>query len=131
MSTTGTYPSGIRDNHHRGSVADFLSQQLKPGADLDLVTAYFTVFAYDRLRAHLDHLGRIRLLFGEAAFIKDLGPEKADNAAYVLRDDGLALASGLNQRHLAQACADAAFELVTWLVLLPPEPPGAKTGDAR
>jgi len=33
--------SGIRDNHARGSVGDFLRQELKPGADLDLVTAYF------------------------------------------------------------------------------------------
>jgi phosphatidylserine/phosphatidylglycerophosphate/cardiolipin synthase-like enzyme len=105
VSTNGTFPSGIRDNHHRGSVADFLRQQLKPGADLDLVTAYFTVFAYDKLRTQLDNLGRIRLLFGEAAFIKELGAEQADNAAFVLRDDGLALSSGLNQRHLAQACA--------------------------
>lgn len=39
-------PSGIRDNHSRGSVGDFLRQELKAGADLDLVTAYFTIFAY-------------------------------------------------------------------------------------
>jgi len=85
-------------------VADFLRQQLKPGADLDLVTAYFTVFAYDKLRIHLDNLGRIRLLFGEAAFIKDLGPEKTDSAAYVLRDDGLALAGGLNNATWPKLC---------------------------
>lgn len=97
--------SNLRDNHHRGSVADFLRANLRAGADLDLVTAYFTVFAYDKLRAHLDDLGRIRLLFGEAAFIHNLDPEHKDGAAYVLRDDGLALASGLNQRHVAQACA--------------------------
>jgi SNF2 family DNA or RNA helicase len=97
--------SGIRDNHSRGSVGDFLRQQLKPGADLDLVTAYFTIFAYDKLRAELNHLGSIRLLFGEAAFIKALDPDKKDGAAYVLKDDGLTLANGLNQRHLAQACA--------------------------
>lgn len=97
--------SGIRDNHQRGSVGDFLRQQLKPGAELDLVTAYFTVYAYDRLRTELDALGRIRLLFGEAAFIKTLDPDKKDGAAYVLKDDGLALAGGLSQRHLARACA--------------------------
>ena len=97
--------SGIRDNHSRGSVGDFLRQQLKPGANLDLVTAYFTVFAYDKLRAELNQLGKIRLLFGEAAFIKNLDPELKDGAAYVLNDDGLTLANGLNQRHLAQACA--------------------------
>ncbi len=97
--------SNLRDNHRRGTVGDFLRSQLRAGADVDLVTAYFTVFAYDKLRTHLDHLGRIRLLFGEAAFLKNLDPEHKDGAAYVLRDDGLALASGLSQRHLAQACA--------------------------
>lgn len=97
--------SGIRDNHSRGSVGDFLREQLKPGSDLDLVTAYFTVFAYDKLRTELNQLGKIRLLFGEAAFIKNLDPELKNGAAYVLKDDGLALATGLNQRHLAQACA--------------------------
>ena len=100
-----TTTSGIRDNHSRGSVGDFLRGQLKAGADLDLVTAYFTVFAYDKLRTELNQLGKIRLLFGEAAFIKSIDPDKKDGAAYVLRDDGLALANGLNQRHLAQACA--------------------------
>lgn len=102
---TPGFPSGIRDNHQRGSVGDFLHAELRAGADLDIVTAYFTVFAHDKLRAHLDDLGRIRLLFGEAAFIKNVDPDHKDGAAYVLRDDGLALASGLNQRHIAQACA--------------------------
>jgi hypothetical protein len=51
--------SGIRDNHSRGSVGDFLREQLKPDADLDLVTAYFTVFAYDKLRTELNQLGKI------------------------------------------------------------------------
>ena len=98
--------SGIRDNTpQRGTVGDFLRSELKAGADLDIVTAYFTVFAHDKLQSHLDNLGRIRLLFGEAAFVKNLDPEHKDGAAYVLRDDGLALASGLNQRHIAQACA--------------------------
>lgn len=98
--------SGIRDNHTRGSVGEFLRHELREGADLDLVTAYFTVFAYDKLRTELNQLDRIRLLFGEAAFIKSVDPDKKDGAAYVLRDDGLALANGLNQRHLARACAE-------------------------
>ena len=102
----GAPHSGIRDNHSRGSVGDFLRRELKAGADLDLVTAYFTVFAYDKLRTELNHLGKIRLLFGEAAFIRQLDPELKQGAAYVLKDDGLTLANGLSQRHLARACAD-------------------------
>jgi meiotically up-regulated gene 157 (Mug157) protein len=86
--------TGIRDNTpQRGSVGDFLRAELKAGADLDIVTAYFTVFAHDKLKTHLDNLGRIRLLFGEAAFIKTIDPEHKNGAAYVLRDDDLALAS--------------------------------------
>ncbi len=98
--------TGIRDNCARGSVADFLRAQLKPGSDLDLVTAYFTVFAHDKLKPQLEALGRIRLLFGEAAFIKTLDPTNKQGATYVLKDDGLALSSGLGQRHIAHACAD-------------------------
>ena len=78
--------SGIRDNHSRGSVGDFLRQHLKAGADLDLVTAYFTIFAYDKLRTELNQLGKIRLLFGEAAFIKNIDPDLKQGAAYVLND---------------------------------------------
>jgi SNF2 family DNA or RNA helicase len=100
------FASGIRDNHGRGTVADFLRKHLVPGAHLDFVTAYFTVFAYDKLRAHLDDLGRIRMLFGEAAFIKSLDPAHTQPASAVLRDDGLALAAGLAQRQIARACAD-------------------------
>lgn len=57
--------SGIRDNHSRGTVGDFLRTELRAGADLDIATVDFTVFAHDKLKAQLDNLGRIRLLFGE------------------------------------------------------------------
>lgn len=103
MPPRTTLASGIIDNSpSRGSVGDFLREQLKPGADLDLVTAYFTVFAYDKLRAQLDPLGKIRLLFGEPAFIKAIDPDLKQGAAYVLEDDGLTLANGLNQRYSPQ-----------------------------
>lgn len=97
--------SGIRDNHARGTVADFLRAHLRPDAALDLVTAYFTVFAYERLRHHLDALGPIRLLFGEPAFIQTLDPEHTEGASFVLESEGLTLAAGLGQRNAALACA--------------------------
>ncbi|TVR49585.1 MAG: ATP-dependent helicase, partial [Puniceicoccaceae bacterium] len=103
-TTPSSNHHGLRDNHSRGTVGEFLRHHLKPGADLDFVTAYFTVFAFEKLRSELEALGRIRLLFGEAAFLQQLDPEKT-GAAYVLKDDGIVLSSGLNQRHLARACA--------------------------
>jgi hypothetical protein len=34
--------SGIRDNHKRGLVGDFLRKKIKPGSKLSFVSAYFT-----------------------------------------------------------------------------------------
>ena len=45
--------SGIRDNHHRGAVADFLKANIRSGSRLSVVSAYFTIYAYDALREHL------------------------------------------------------------------------------
>jgi len=41
---------GIRDNRERGSVADFLTANVTPGATLAVVSAYFTIYAYYALR---------------------------------------------------------------------------------
>jgi len=34
--------SGIRDNHRRGNVADFLKAKVQTGSRLSVVSAYFT-----------------------------------------------------------------------------------------
>jgi len=39
--------SGLRDNHTRGSVAEFLTEKIHDGSRLSVVSAYFTVYAYD------------------------------------------------------------------------------------
>ena len=44
---------GIKDNHHRGRVADFLSARITQGSRLSVVSAYFTIYAYDALREQL------------------------------------------------------------------------------
>lgn len=49
--------SGIRDNHTRGKVADFLKEKIVPGSALSIVSAYFTVHAYDALREALENAG--------------------------------------------------------------------------
>lgn len=36
--TPSGFKSGIRDNHHRGTVGDFLRGEQRPGADLGSVT---------------------------------------------------------------------------------------------
>lgn len=69
--------SGIRDNHKRGAIGDYLKEQIKLGADLSIVSAYFTIFAFEKLKDQLSNINGLRFLFGEPAFIKpsQLNPE--------------------------------------------------------
>jgi hypothetical protein len=65
--------SGIRDNHRRGNVADFLKSKLKTGSRHSVVSAYFTIYAYEALKDQLDNIEHLDFLFGEPRFITSLG----------------------------------------------------------
>ena len=65
---------GIRDNHSRGSVAEFLTLRMSEGSAVSVVSAYFTIHAYQALKANLDGIDRLKFLFGEPRFIASLGP---------------------------------------------------------
>ncbi len=50
MATNGSNNYGIRDNHSRGKVADFLIEKIADSSQLSVVSAYFTI--YDDHREH-------------------------------------------------------------------------------
>ncbi len=101
-----TTPSGIRDNHRRGAVADFLKAKIRSGSRLSVVSAYFTIYAYDALREHLDGIDHLDFLFGEPRFITSLDPEKTEKKAFILDGNGLQLANRLEQKRVARDCAE-------------------------
>ena len=78
MSPSG---SGLRDNHTRGSVADFLNDRIQPGSKLSVVSAYFTIYAYDALKGRLDGIDHLDCLFGEPTFMDRLDPRKTQLVA--------------------------------------------------
>ena len=86
--------SGIRDNHKRGAVADFLKAKIRSGSRLSVVSAYFTIYAYDALREHLDQVDHLDFLFGEPRFIASLDPDKTEKKAFIIEGTGLHLANG-------------------------------------
>ncbi len=98
--------SGIRDNHKRGIVADFLRGHIADGSRLSIVSAYFTIYAYDKLRAELERIDHLDFLFGEPAFINHIDPEVAPRKSFVIDADGLSLAERLSQKRVAMDCAD-------------------------
>ncbi len=61
--------SGIRDNHSRGTVASFLTEKIQDGSTLSIVSAYFTIYAYDALKDSLDRIQHLDFLFGEPSFV--------------------------------------------------------------
>lgn len=98
--------SGIRDNHSRGKVAAFLSDRITSGSRLSVVSAYFTIYAYDALSHQLDQVEYLNFLFGEPRFIASLDPEKTDKKAFQIEDEGLELSSRLRQKEVARRCAE-------------------------
>ncbi len=74
--------SGIKDNHKRGNVGDFLREKIQSGSKLSFVSAYFTIYAYDMMRAHLESADSLRFLFGEPRFVRNIDPDKTDKKAF-------------------------------------------------
>ena len=105
-STATSAMHGIRDNHTRGSVADFLKARVSEGSNLSIVSAYFTIHAYQALRTNLDDVSGLQFLFGEPRFIGSLDPEKSERKRFSIEDDGLELANRLSQRQIAFDCAN-------------------------
>ena len=63
---------GIRDNHGRGRVSDFLIEKVVPGSALSIVSAYFTTYAYEALAGQFEQIDGLRFPFGEPRFVANL-----------------------------------------------------------
>lgn len=98
--------SGLRDNHNRGTVADFLRAKIQDGSKLSIVSAYFTIYAYDALREELEHIEHLDFLFGEPSFVNRLDPDKNEKKAFIIDSSGLELRSKLQQKRVARQCAN-------------------------
>ena len=96
----------IRDNHNRGTVGDFLKSNIADDSSLSVVSAYFTIHAYNALKGSLGGIDGLRFLFGEPSFIKSLDPENAEEKAFKIVDEGLELREQLQQKPIAKACAE-------------------------
>ena len=73
-----TINSSLRDNHRRGTVGEFLIENIKNGSELSIVSAYFTIYAYQKLKPELESVSHLNFLFGEPTFIKSLDPNKTN-----------------------------------------------------
>jgi hypothetical protein len=65
--------SGLRDNYTRGTVADFLRAKIKTGSKLSIVSAYFTIYAFETLKDELERINHLDFLFGEPSGVLKSG----------------------------------------------------------
>ena len=98
--------SKIIDNRHRGTVEAFLRSEIENGSSLSIVSAYFTIHAFDALRETLEGIKELKFLFGAPDFIKSLDPQNTDEKTYKIVDTGLELSTQLQQKPIAKACAE-------------------------
>lgn len=92
--------SGLRDNHTRGTVADFLRGKSQTGSKLSIVSAYFTIYAYDALKEELERIEHLAVTFRKRA------------ASGLQSGRGFILPNAHEQVH-----EKTDLELVTWLVI--------------
>ena len=106
ISKTPMNAHGIRDNHHCGKVADFLIEKISEESRLSVVSAYFTIYAYEALEGQLEKIDSLKFLFGEPSFITSLDPEKTDKKSFKIEDEHLELSNRLKQKDVARRCAE-------------------------
>ncbi len=97
---------GIRDNRNWGTVGDFLESEIKDGTSLSIVSAYFTIYAFEALKSSLLEINDLRFLFGEPQFIKKLDPERSEKKSFIIDSDGLHLSNQLQLKRMAIECAE-------------------------
>ena len=100
--------TSIRDNYKNGLVGQFLIDNIKTKSKLSIVSAYFTIYAYQKLKNQLDEIEHLNFLFGEPTFIKAIDPNKVNKRDYKIEDDKLVIhiESQLKQKSVSKECAE-------------------------
>ena len=105
LNRASSLASGIGDNYERGTVGDFLKEKFHEGSTLSIVSAYFTIFAFEELKQSHSNIQAMSFLFGEPLFLKSIDPSKTDKKAFNIEDDSLKLQNRLEQKRVAKDCA--------------------------
>lgn len=94
--------NNILDNISENSkLGDFLGTIIHPNAELYIVSAYFTPYAFHALKSQLESIKRLHFLFGEPTFLR-----QDNKKSFVLQENNLEITQYLQQKPVAKACAD-------------------------
>ena len=95
----------ILDNRTH-TVASYLRKRLRDSNAFRLVSAYFSIYGYEELADVLNTVDEVRFLYGDPTSVDDVDPGEAEPKAFNVTEKGLAPRHSLNQKFLAQRCAE-------------------------
>ncbi len=75
-------------------------------SSLSVVSAFFTIFAYNELKEQLDRIKEMRFLFGDPEFIKSVDPSRKALKAFIVSTDGIVLRDVLKMKPIAKECSE-------------------------
>ena len=81
-------PNSIFDNSPHKLLGDFLKREIHSGDNLSIVSAYFTIYAYEALRAELENAGAIRFLYGNPLGAETPDPKQSQEIQFNLSRSG-------------------------------------------
>lgn len=95
------------DNNSRGKVGEFLEKNIESGSKLSIVSAYFTIYAYEKLKDKFDSIEELDFLFEDPKFIKMDEENKAFKAYSLDSDEGtLHINDQIKQKYISKICLE-------------------------
>lgn len=119
----------ILDNKQFGKVGDELRENISKGSKLSVISAYFTIYAFNELYKELNKIDKMRFIFTEPTFVKN--DKEVIRQYYINRDlekniSGnefeIKMRNKLNQANIAKECANWLKEKVEIKSLKQPNP---------
>ena len=98
--------SSIRDNHFHGTVGQFIKDKIKNDSELAIVSAFFTIYAYEALKEELEKISSLKFLYGDPSFTKSVDPAKGSKKIFKMEDENIEIINILEQSRIARECAD-------------------------
>lgn len=98
--------SSIRDNHNHGTIGQFLKEKIQDNSELSIVSAFFTIYAFDALKDKLKKINHLKFLYGDPSFTKSIDPSKGSKKVFKIEDENIELVNILEQSRIARECAE-------------------------
>ena len=121
--------SKMLDNKGNGKVCDELVANIHQGAKLSVISAYFTIYAFNEIKDILNKIGSMRFIFTEPTFVKNDNEiarqyfiEKHPERKISGNEFEIRLRNEMRQASIARECAEWVLEKVDFKSLRKPNP---------